>query len=186
MLLFFGMMGWMVHQVPFYESEGMSRGTAALIVSISAGAQHRSHGSAMGLLAARFERFEGAVIGAPRLMFMSMGTLLISTSPPAIALFIFFWVIGASAGPMVESLVLIKAFGMRHFGSSWAPAWSSRLSVRLSVRRWPARSTTAPAPTTAPSSCSCRPSQRAWSYSRLPPECAPRPQRRRRWKSESP
>jgi hypothetical protein len=46
-----------------------------------------------------------------------MATLLVSTSPPAIAVFLLFWVTGASAGPMVESLVLIKAFGMRYFGS---------------------------------------------------------------------
>jgi hypothetical protein len=46
-----------------------------------------------------------------------MATLLISTSPPAIAIFLLFWVIGASAGPMVESLVLIKAFGVTHFAT---------------------------------------------------------------------
>jgi sugar phosphate permease len=116
MFLFFGMMGWMVHQVPFYESQGMSRGTAALIVSLSAGASVIARLS-MGLVADRFQRFEVAVIGLLGLMFLAMGTLLISTSPPAIALFLLFWVTGASAGPMVESLVLIKAFGMRFFGS---------------------------------------------------------------------
>jgi sugar phosphate permease len=116
MFLFFGMMGWMVHQVPFYESQGMSRGTAAMIVSLSAGASVIARLS-MGLVADRFQRFEVAVIGLLGLMFLAMGTLLISTSPPAIALFLLFWVTGASAGPMVESLVLIKAFGMRFFGS---------------------------------------------------------------------
>ena len=116
MFLFFGMMGWMVHQVPFYESQGMSRGTAALIVSLSAGASVIARLS-MGLVADRFQRFEVAVIGLLGLMFLAMGTLLISTSPFAIALFLLFWVTGASAGPMVESLVLIKAFGMRYFGS---------------------------------------------------------------------
>jgi nitrate/nitrite transporter NarK len=102
--------------VPFYESQGMSRGTAALIVSLSAGASVIARLS-MGLVADRFQRFEVAVIGLLGLMFLAMGTLLISTSPPAIALFLLFWVTGASAGPMVESLVLIKAFGMRFFGS---------------------------------------------------------------------
>jgi sugar phosphate permease len=38
MLMFYGMMGWNVHQIPFYESKGISRATAALIVSLSAGA----------------------------------------------------------------------------------------------------------------------------------------------------
>ena len=80
MFLFFGMMGWMVHQVPFYESQGMSRGTAALIVSLSAGASIIARLS-MGLVADRFQRFEVAVIGLLGLMFLAMGTLLISTSP---------------------------------------------------------------------------------------------------------
>jgi sugar phosphate permease len=116
MFLFFGMMGWMVHQVPFYESEGMSRGTAALIVSLSAGASVIARLS-MGFVADRIKRFEVVVIGLLGLMLLAMGTLLVSTAPPAIALFLFFWVIGASCGPMVESLVLIKSFGMRYFGS---------------------------------------------------------------------
>ena len=41
MLLFFGMMGWQLHQVPFYESVGMSRATAAFIVSTQRRLQHR-------------------------------------------------------------------------------------------------------------------------------------------------
>jgi sugar phosphate permease len=116
MFLFFGMMGWMVHQVPFYESKGMSRGTAALIVSLGAGASMVAR-LAMGLIADRFERFEVIVVGLLTLMGSAMAILLVSTSPPAIALFLLFWVIGASAGPMVETLVLIKAFGLRYFGT---------------------------------------------------------------------
>jgi sugar phosphate permease len=116
MFLFFGMMGWMVHQIPFYESHGMSRGTAAVIVSLSAGASMVARLS-MGFFADRIQRFEVTVIGLLGLMLLAMATLLVSTSPPAIALFLLFWVTGASCGPMVESLVLIKAFGMRYFGS---------------------------------------------------------------------
>ncbi|HLF78688.1 MAG TPA: MFS transporter [Dehalococcoidia bacterium] len=116
MLLFFGMMGWMVHQVPFYESKGMSRSTATLIVSLSAACSIVAR-LAMGVIADRFERFELVVVILMALLMAAMATLLVSTSPPAIALFLLFWVIGASAGPMVESLVLIKAFGIRHFAT---------------------------------------------------------------------
>ena len=116
MCFFFGMMGWMVHQIPFYESKGISRSTAALIVSLSAGASIVAR-IAMGMLADRFDRFEPIVIGLLALLMSAMATLLVSTSVPAIGLFLLLWVIGASAGPMVESLVLIKAFGVRHFGS---------------------------------------------------------------------
>jgi sugar phosphate permease len=116
MLLFFGMMGWQLHQVPFYESVGMSRATAASIVSMSAALSIVARLS-MGVFSARFDRFEGVAVVLFACLFMSMLTLLISTSAPAIAGYIFFWVIGASAGPMVESLVLIKAFGVRHFAT---------------------------------------------------------------------
>lgn len=116
MCFFFGMMGWMVHQVPFYESKGISRSTAALIVSLSAGASIVAR-ICMGMLADRFDRFEPIVIGLLVLLMSAMATLLVSTSAPAIGLFLLLWVIGASAGPMVESLVLIKAFGVRYFGS---------------------------------------------------------------------
>jgi nitrate/nitrite transporter NarK len=51
------------------------------------------------------------------LLFSALATLLISTSWLAIGVYLVFWVIGASAGPMVETLVLIKAFGVRHYGS---------------------------------------------------------------------
>jgi predicted MFS family arabinose efflux permease len=116
MFMFYGMMGWMVHQVPFYESEGISRGTAALIVSASAGMSVVARLS-MGVVADRFERFEGIVVVLLGLMMAAMATLLVSTSAPAIALFLLFWVIGASAGPMVESLVLLKAFGVKAFAT---------------------------------------------------------------------
>jgi sugar phosphate permease len=116
MFLFYGMMGWMVHQVPFYESKGISRATAALIVSMSAGASIIAR-LGMGMVADRFERFETIVVGLLGLLMAAQLTLLISTSTPAIGLFLLFWVIGASAGPMVESLVLLKAFGVGHFGA---------------------------------------------------------------------
>lgn len=116
MLLFFGMMGWMLHQVPFYESQGMSRATATGIVSLAAALGIVARLS-MGLIADRFERFEGIVVLLLGLLMLSMATYLVSTSVIAIGIFLVCWVIGSSMGPMVESLVLIRAFGLRHFGS---------------------------------------------------------------------
>jgi sugar phosphate permease len=116
MLFFFGMIGWAVHQVPFYESKGMSRTTAALIVSLSAGASIFAR-LALGAIADRYERFEPVVAVLLALLFSALATLLISTAWLAIGIYLVFWVIGASAGPMVETLVLIKAFGVRHYGS---------------------------------------------------------------------
>jgi sugar phosphate permease len=116
LLFFFGLIGWSVHQVPFYESKGMSRATAALIVSLSAGASIVAR-LALGLIADRFDRFESVVAILMALLFSALATLLVSTAWFAIGIYLTFWVIGASAGPLVESLVLIKAFGVRHFGA---------------------------------------------------------------------
>ena len=33
MLFLFGLFGWLVHQIPFYEDQGISRGNAALIAA---------------------------------------------------------------------------------------------------------------------------------------------------------
>ncbi|MGE3984946.1 MAG: MFS transporter [Dehalococcoidia bacterium] len=116
MLLFFGMIGWMAHQVPFYESVGMSRATATFIVSMIAGLGVLSRLS-IGLIADHFDRFELVVVALLGTLMLGMVTLLISTHPVAIGIFIICWVIGSSMGPLAESIVLIKAFGLRHFGS---------------------------------------------------------------------
>jgi predicted MFS family arabinose efflux permease len=116
MLLFFGMIGWMAHQVPFYESVGISRATATVIVSVVAGLGVFARLS-IGVIADRFERFELVVVALLGMLLLSMLTLLISTHPVAIGVFIVCWVIGSSMGPLAESIVLIKAFGLRHFGS---------------------------------------------------------------------
>ena len=108
MLLFYGMMGWQLHQVPFYESVGMSRATAASIVSMSAALSIVARLS-MGVLSARFERFEGVAVVLFACLFMSMLTLLIAR-PRRLRVHL---LLGdrREQGPMVESLVLIKAFG---------------------------------------------------------------------------
>jgi prepilin-type processing-associated H-X9-DG protein len=94
----------------------MSRTTATLIVSMVAALGIVARLS-MGIVADRFERFEVIVVFLLGLLMTAMGVLLISTAPVAIGIFIVCWVIGSSMGPLVESIVLIKAFGLRHFGS---------------------------------------------------------------------
>ncbi|MFN8638536.1 MAG: MFS transporter [Dehalococcoidia bacterium] len=116
MSFFFGMFGWLVHQVPFYESVGVSRGTAALIVSLSAGASIVTRLIA-GLLADRAARFEVVVMGLAVVLIAAMITLSISTSPAAIVLFVGLWIVGTAGGPMMEALVLTRAFGVTHFAT---------------------------------------------------------------------
>lgn len=113
---FFGFFGWLVHQVPFYESTGISASGAAEIVAISAALTMVARLGA-GLVADRFGRFEPiaavmAVAGA-----LGLIVLFLDTSPVAIALFLIFWTVGGSGGPMVEALLLTRAFGVAHFAS---------------------------------------------------------------------
>jgi len=113
---FFGFFGWLVHQVPFYESTGISASSAAQIVAVSAALTMVARLGA-GLMADRFGRFEPiaaamAVAGAIGLL-----VLFVDTSAPAIALFLLFWTIGGSGGPMVEALLITRAFGVAHFAS---------------------------------------------------------------------
>ena len=116
MLFFYGLFGWMVHQVPFYESIGLSRRTAATIVSATAALSIGTR-LLVGMIADRITRFEYAVVGLALTLLMGMVTLSISTSPAAIALFLVLWVIGTAGGPMIESLLLTRAFGLKHFAT---------------------------------------------------------------------
>ncbi len=116
MLFLYGLLGWQVHQVPFFQSRGFSRGTAAFIVSLSAGLGMLGR-LTMGLVADRFPRFEVAIMGLSLVLIAGVTTLLVSTSWPAIALFLAFWIVGTSAGPIVEALVLTRAFGVVSFAS---------------------------------------------------------------------
>lgn len=116
MMFFYGMFGWMVHQVPFYESVGLSRGTAATIVSATAALSIGTR-LLVGMVADRITRFEVVVVCLASTLLIGMVTLSISTSPPAIALFLLLWVIGTAGGPMIESLLLTRAFGLKHFGT---------------------------------------------------------------------
>jgi len=116
MTFFFGMFGWLVHQVPFYESVGISRGMAATIVSGAAGAGIVTRLVA-GSLADRTTRFEVVVMALAAVLVLAMVTLSISTSPAAIVLFVGLWIIGTAGGPMMEALILTRAFGVTHFAT---------------------------------------------------------------------
>ena len=116
MLFFYGMFGWLVHQVPFYESIGLSRRAATTIVAVSAGLSIVTR-VLVGLVADRISRFEYAVVGLALTLLAAMVVLSISTSYAAIGLFLVLWVIGTAGGPMIESLLLTRAFGVKHFGT---------------------------------------------------------------------
>ena len=117
MLFVLGMVTWLVHAVPFYESVGMSPGWAAGLTSITAGGGIVSRLVA-GRMADRFPKYEYVGMAACLVLGLSTVVLLIDTSPLMIALFLLLFVsaFGVS-GAMLETLLLTRAFGVRFFAT---------------------------------------------------------------------
>ena len=115
-LFFFGIFGWVVHQVPFYESVGISRGVAAVLVSTAAGLGILSR-LAFGLLADRLARIEKAAIGLLAFLMAGMTTLLLDSGTAGIAFFLVFWIVGSGGSPLLEPLLVSRAFGLAQFGA---------------------------------------------------------------------
>lgn len=117
MTFFYGVVGWMVHAIPYYEFVGISPGLAAGLVSITSAAGIVAlliFGTAVGRLG-RVER-SGILFGG--CLTLSMVVLLLGESGPVvITLFIVFFVLGHAGGPLLEPLLLIRAFGVTHFAT---------------------------------------------------------------------
>jgi sugar phosphate permease len=116
MMFFFGMFGWMVHQIPFYESQGMSRRTAATIVSLAAGAGIFAR-LGFGLVSDKVRRFEYAAMTLGGFLLAAMLTLLFDSGPVGITAFLVFWIIGTGGGPVMEAMLLTRAFGVARFAT---------------------------------------------------------------------
>lgn len=116
MLFFFGLIGWTVHIVPFFESRGLSRETAALLVSGTSGAGIITR-LIIGAIADRFRRFEVGSAILTSMLVLGMISLLLDAGWLGIGLFLTFWLIGTSAGALAESLTLTRAFGLAHFAT---------------------------------------------------------------------
>ncbi len=117
MFFFYGMFGWMVHAVPFYESVGISPGWAAALISIAAGGGIFSR-LAFGFLADRISSIELASMVLALFLAGAMLTLLATGgSVVGLVIFIALWVVGSGGGPMIEPLLLTRSFGVRHFAS---------------------------------------------------------------------
>jgi sugar phosphate permease len=116
MFFFFGMFGMLVHLVPLYESLGIARSTAATLVAVAAALGMIAR-LAMGAIADRIDRMEFGAVALISTLIAALAVLLISSSPVGIAFFIGLWVIGSGGGPLMEPLILPRAFGLAHFGA---------------------------------------------------------------------
>jgi predicted MFS family arabinose efflux permease len=115
-LFFYGSFGWLVHQVPFYESVGVSRGVAAALVSAAAGSGIVSR-LAFGMVADRIPRIETAAMMLLASLMAGVTALLFDSGTAGIAVFLAFWIVGSGGGPLLEPLLLPRAFGLAHFGA---------------------------------------------------------------------
>lgn len=116
MLFFYGMIGWTVHLVPFFESRDISRETAALLVSGASGVGIISR-LGLGIFVDRFERFERMAVALIALLSFGMCVLLLDSGIPGVLIFLGLWVIGTTTGAIAEALTLTRAFGMAHFAT---------------------------------------------------------------------
>jgi sugar phosphate permease len=116
MLFFYGIFGWLVHMVPFYESVGISRGLAAALVSGAAAFGILSR-LVFGALADRIPRIEKAAMGLVAFLMAAMTALILDSGTAGIAVFLVFWIVGSGGGPLLEPLLLPRAFGLAHFGA---------------------------------------------------------------------
>ena len=116
LFFFFGLFGMLVHQIPLYESFGISRGDAAAIVSITAAAGMFTR-LAFGFIADRVGRFEHLVIAMCAALGAGMAALLLDSGPAGISVFVVLWVIGTGGGPIIEAILLTRMFGLAHFAT---------------------------------------------------------------------
>ncbi len=116
MLLFYGMFGWTVHQVPFWESNGFSREVGALFISVAAGLGIFFR-LGFGFVSDRLHRIEYAGMLFTTCLVLSMITLLIGTSTLGIGVYLGLWVFGSSGAPLMEALLITRAFGLSHFAT---------------------------------------------------------------------
>ena len=115
-LFFFGVFGWLVHQVPFYESVGVKRGVAAMLVTITAAGGILAR-LAFGFIVDRFQRVEKAAMGLLTFLTAAFVVLLINSSAPGITIFLILWIVGSGGGPLLEPLLLTRSFGLKHFAT---------------------------------------------------------------------
>jgi sugar phosphate permease len=116
MLFFYGLVGWTVHLLPFFESRGLSRDTAAAVISLSSGAGMVAR-LVLGGVADRFSRFEQpsallilGIVGGFLALLLIDGWL-------GIAVFLTLWLVGTAAAGLAEALSLSRSFGLAYFAT---------------------------------------------------------------------
>lgn len=114
MLFFIGQGSVATLAFDFFNSEGVAAATAIIAI----GAMVRTVARLpLGLLMSRIDRVFGLAILVSISQAIALGILLTSTGNTGIVLYLLFWGLGGAFAPMLEPLLITKAFGVRHFGA---------------------------------------------------------------------
>ena len=115
MLFVLATVTWMVHGVPFYESIGISPGGAVALLALAAGLSIGWR-LAIGLVADRVPNWELGAMTLTLACLFGVVALLLDQGGVGIGFFMVLFSFGFSAGPLVQPLLLSRAFGLREFG----------------------------------------------------------------------
>ncbi len=115
-LFFYSFFGFMVHQVPYYESVGVSRSVAAMLVAIMAGVTILAR-LVIGAFADRIDRVERLAMTLCAVLMAGMVTLLLNSTFAGISVFLVLFILGSGAGPVLQPLLFMRTFGISHYGA---------------------------------------------------------------------
>ena len=101
-------------QLDFFETSGVER--AALVVAIAAAVRGLSR-LPFGLLLGRIERVFLLAVVVAATQALALAMVVVSTSPPSLAAFVLLWGLGGAFVPMLEPIMINRAFGVKQFGT---------------------------------------------------------------------
>ena len=101
-------------QLDFFETSGVER--AALVVAIAAAVRGLSR-LPFGLLLGRIERVFLLAVVVAATQALALLLVVISTDAPSLAAFVLLWGLGGAFVPMLEPIMINRAFGVKQFGT---------------------------------------------------------------------
>jgi MFS family permease len=113
-LFFMGQGAVNVLGVDFFESRGVAGGATILGISAAIRASGRLP---VGLMLSRVERVFLLAVLVSATQALALAVVIPSTEAPAVVAFVLLWGGGGIFVPMIDALLLTRAFGVRHYGS---------------------------------------------------------------------
>ena len=101
-------------QLDFFQTSGVEQ--AALVVAIGASVRGFSR-LPFGLLLGRIRRTFLLAIVVAATQVAALSTVVISTAPAGLVVFVLMWGLGGAFVPMLEPILINRTFGTRHFGT---------------------------------------------------------------------